>query len=105
MNAPAAVGTRYSCPLECGWHCDLYEQGMAPLSWVFSRPGGGVEKARAAGAGVIVDIVTDQWDAEVVVHRHLESHTLLEWVQTVTDLRHEVRLAQAMVSGVRGSAA
>jgi hypothetical protein len=75
------------------------------MSWVFSQAGAGIEKARAAAAGVIVDIVTDQRDAEVVVHRHLESHTLLEWVQAIVSLRHEVRLAQAMVRGLQGSAA
>jgi hypothetical protein len=90
--SPVAGTTRYLCPLECGWHHEVppptAERAMelAPAVDTAGLPPHEVINAMATGAYLREAELT-----ETALREHLDTHTTVEFVRVIHDLRMEVQ--------------
>jgi hypothetical protein len=89
---PPSGTTRYLCPLECGWHYDVPPPTaervveLAPAAIPAGLSPSETINAMATGAYLREAELT-----ETALREHLDTHTTVEFVRVIHDLRMEVQ--------------
>ncbi|MCC9307716.1 hypothetical protein LN042_11510 [Kitasatospora sp. RB6PN24] len=76
---------RAFCPLNCGWHNDW------PTDEEPTHLGPALLPGLTTEERALIHLKDSLARAEAIIREHLETHTLLEWVQAVTSLSAAVQ--------------
>jgi hypothetical protein len=87
--------TRYSCPLECGWHYDDPGPGPGEVTAISVQPGETFHDTVSRLAGNTARAHAGKVDAAFV--EHLDTHTLLQAVTKVAEQRDELQRLRPLV--------
>lgn len=89
--SPVAGTTRYLCPLECGWHHDVPPPGIERVAELGVTAAPAARDIHEAIHSVVANAcMAEAQQTETALRGHLDTHTTVEFAQTIHDLRAEV---------------
>lgn len=89
--SPVAGTTRYLCPLECGWHHDVPPPSFERAAELGATANPNVRTPSEAISSVATQAYLREAErTETALREHLDTHTTVQFVRVIHDLRVEV---------------